>query len=484
MKGSLKDRTLAGLFWALLQKLGSRGIAFVVMIILARLLTPEDFGLIGMIMIFIQISQTIVEGGFNRALIQKKDTDELDYSSVFWINLGVSTIMYIIVFISAPYIAIFYHQPELIQLVRVLSIVFIINAFSFVQEARLTKEMQFKTLLLVQLPSNIIGSLVSIWMAFSGYGVWSLVFYQLITRVAYAIQIWVHSMWMPLFAFHVGKAKELFNYGGKLLLSRLLTTGYNNMFLIIIGRFYPVASVGFYQNANNLVNYPSGTISGVLKNVTFPAFAKIQDDNIRLKKGYKTTIQQIFFILCPIFITAGVLAQPLFDFVFGEQWLPAVPYFQWLCVMGFMMPLLDYNMNIIDVKGFTGLHLKIQTYRRVIVIVSILIVYKLGIVALLIVQAADSILGYLFVSFYGGRMIDYSLKEQLKDLFPMFLGSVMVGLIVFFIDRLISDYPSFIRILFGGFLAVSLYLGTAYVSKWAAFMDTKEIVQKRIFKKV
>lgn len=361
---TLRDKTISGIFWSFLQKVGSRGISFIVMILLARLLTPEDFGLIGMLMIFIQISQAIVEGGFNLALIQKKNTDELDYSSVFWINLVISIILYSIVFFCAPYIADFYHQPVLSKLVQVLSLVFLINAFSIVQEAKLTKEIRFKTLMLIHIPSSIIGGGVSVVMAFMEFGVWSIVAFQLVSRMAYVIQIWIYAKWRPLFSFKWQRIKVLFSFGSKLLIAKITGVLYNNIFLVVIGRFYPASSVGYYQNSFNLVTVPSSTITSVLNGVTFSTFSSIQDDNKRLKAGYGKVMRQAFFWVCPAYIFAAVLAVPLFDFVFGSKWLPAVPYFRWLCIIGILAPLNTYNLNIVNVKGRSDIFLKLQLIRR------------------------------------------------------------------------------------------------------------------------
>src|SRR5690625_1617749 len=265
---SLRDKTISGIFWSFLQKVGSRGISFVVMILLARLLTPKDFGLIGMLTIFIQISQSLVNGGFKFALIQKKDADEKDFSSVFWINLIVSTTLYLLIFLSAPLIADFYNQPILTQLVRILSLIVIINAFSIVQETRLVKNIRFRTLMMVHLPSTLFDGIIGVTLAYLNFGVWSLIFYQLINRLAFAVQIWIYAKWKPLFSFDRHKVSKLFSFGGRLMISGIVTKIYNNIFLVIIGKFYPVSSVGYYQNSFNLVSTPSGTLTEVLKNVS------------------------------------------------------------------------------------------------------------------------------------------------------------------------------------------------------------------------
>src|SRR5690554_4023277 len=234
---SLKDKTISGVFWSFLQKVGDRGIQFVITIVLARLLMPEDFGLIGMLAIFIAISQSLVEAGFNKALIQKKDVDEEDYSTVFYINLIVSVLLYFLLYFCAPYISEFYNQPRLTPLTRVLSLVFILNAFGYVQETKLIKEIQFKRLMIIHLPSTIISGIVAVILAYKGCGVWSIVAQRLTLRFVFVIQMWLYSNWKPLWTFNKEKAKRLFSFGGNLMLVGIIQAIYLNGYKVVIGKF-------------------------------------------------------------------------------------------------------------------------------------------------------------------------------------------------------------------------------------------------------
>ena len=479
---SLKDRTITGIFWSFIQKIGSRGISFAIMILLARLLTPADFGLIGMLMIFIEISQAIVDGGFNLALIQKKDTDEQDYSSVFYINLAASFGLYFILFFFAPLIAEFYSQPLLVDLVRVLSFVFVINAFSFVQEARLTKEIEFKKLMMVNIPATIIGGVVGISMAFLDFGVWSIVGLQISTRLAFTIQIWLYSKWKPEFSFNKTRIKALFSFGGKLFIARIIGTLYNNIFLVVLGKFYPVSSVGYYQNANNLASMPAGTISTVISGVTFPAFSEIQDDNLRLAQGYKRAIQQVFFWITPFYVLAGVLAEPLFRFVFTEKWLPAVPYFQFLCIVGVIGPLSTYNLNIVNVKGRSDVFLKLQLIRRILTSIAIVFALIYGnITTLLIVQAASSVFSYILFSTVAGRFINYGFGKQIKDLAGILLLSIFIGIVVFFADYLMVTFTDLLRLLIGFSIGLLIYIITIHFLKFESYLELRGIIVSKLF---
>ncbi len=481
---SLLDKTISGIFWSFLQQVGGRGISFLITIVLTRLLTPHDFGLIGIIMIFIQISQTLINGGFSMALIQKKMVDNEDYSSVFYINLVVSCVSYLLIYFTAPFISNFYSQPILTSLIRVLAIVFFINAFSYVQEAQLIKELRFKTLMVIHIPSNILGGVVGMVMATFGCGVWSIVGIQLATRFSYTVQIWFYSKWKPLYSYNKTKAKGLFSFGFKLMVSDIIHTIYNNIYIVIIGKFFTISAVGYYQNSYTMVDAPSSTITGVLSNVTFPIFSSIQDDLKKLKEGYRRIMQQAFFWICPAFVLAGCLATPMFRFIFTDKWLPGVPYFQWLCVVGVFAPLIIYNLNIVNVIGRSDVFLKLEVIRKVISTIAIIIVIPYGIKALLIVQAVSAIFTFTLFSYFAGRFIQYPITEQVMDLFPTLLLSLLIGSCVFLIDHSFINLPDIIRLIIGFVTGGVFYLLFAKYFKFLPYVDFKNIFQTKILQKL
>lgn len=478
---SMKSKVLSGMFWSLIQGVGGRGISFIVTIILARILTPEMFGLIGMLAIFMNVSQAIVIAGFNEALIQKKDSDENDFSSVFWINLFTSLAIYTVLYLTAPLISDFYNQSILTDLTRIYSLVFVINAFSYVQETRLRKEMQFKTLTIIHLPSVIISGIIGIIMAIKGAGVWSLVIMELISRLIYAIQIWIYAKWRPLLVFDLEKVKGLFSFGGKLMLASILSSIYRNIYLIVIGRFFPLSSVGYYQTASKVVKEPSKTLSNALNSVVFPAFSVMQDDNNRLKEGYKRIITQLLFWICPVFIFAAVLAEPLFRFVFTTKWLPAVPYFRILCIVGILYPLNLYNLNIVNVKGRSDLFLKLSIFKKVITSLGIIAAIQFNIWALLIFQALNSVFAYLLNSYYSGKFIEYPIIEQLKDIAPILSLSVGTGAFVFAMDFLLSGLPDIARLSIGFSLGLTIYFFIAKIVHFEPFIDFVDIFRPKTY---
>jgi O-antigen/teichoic acid export membrane protein len=474
---SLKDKTISGIFWSFLQQFGGRGISVLTTIFLARILTPKDFGLMGMLAIFIAISQRLISGGFSTALVQKKDADEEDFSSVFYINLAISVLIYVILFFGAPLISDFYHQPILTPMSRVLSLVFIINAFSYVQSARLRKAMQFKTLMKIHLPSIVISGAVALVMALKGYGVWSIVAQRIVVELAYTIQIWIYAKWKPLLTFNKEKAKGLFSFGSRLMVSGVLNAIYRNIYLIIIGKFFPVNILGYYQTARKLEKTPTQTLSNAVKSVTFPAFSSIQDDDKRLKKGYKKSIQQLFFWVCPAMVLAAVLAVPLFRFVLTVKWLPAVPFFRLVCIIGIMRPISSFNLDIVNVKGRSDLYLKLNIIKKIIVTIGVAVSIQFGIWALVGFQAFDSIIRYGINSYYSGRFIDYPIKEQVVDILPTFILSLAIGVFIWLFEHyLIIGFPDYLRLIIGFALGGGLYFLISWFMHFEAYIDFRQIV--------
>lgn len=476
---SLKHKTISNIIWSFIQNIGSRGIGLIATIILARILTPDDFGLIGMLTIFISISQTLMQAGFSQALIHKKNTDEEDYSSVFYINLGLGILLYIILFFSAPFIAQFYDQPILTNLTRVLAVLFVINSFSYVQEAKFMKEMQFKKLMLIHLPSTLLSAIIAVAMAMNGFGVWSIAGQQISMRLGYAIQIWFYAKWTPLWKFNFSKVKGLFNYGGKLMLTGLIIAIYNNIYYVIIGKFFPIATLGYYQYSKKLVDIPATTISTAIKNVSFSAFSKIQDDNIRLREGYRKIIQQILFLLCPLLLFSAALANPIFRIILTEKWLPAVPFFQALCIVGIFYPINTFNLDIVNIKGRSDLFLKLEVVKKVITTIGIFATIPFGIWPLIIFQVLNVVLEFFINSYFSGKFINYTTLAQIKEFLPILCLSAAIAFGLFLLNKY-TYFTDSITIIGGALLALSIYLGSAIILRLRVYADLKEIIQSKI----
>lgn len=479
----LQKQTVSGLFWTFSQRFSVQLINFGVSIIMARVLLPADYGLIGMLAVFMAIGSSLMDSGLSSSLIRTPNADQKDYSTVFFINIIGSIIIYAILFLTAPFIASFYDQEILTPIIRVYTLSFIISAFVSVQSTRLTKEMNFKTQMKIQIPSVIGGGILGIVLALQDYGVWSLVWMNLFQSTLSAIQHWIYSGWRPNFLFDKERFKYHFNFGYKLTLSGLLDTIYNNIYNLIIGKFFPVAYLGYYTRAKSLQQLPVQNISTALNKVTYPLFSSIQHENVKLKMAYKKLMQQVLFWIAPTMILLGVIAEPLIRFLLTEKWVPAVPYFQTLCAAGILYPLNSYNLNILKVKGRSDLFLKLEIIKKVIITVGIFIAVPFGIYGLLYLQVIISFVAYFINSWYSGKMIDYPMIEQVRNILPIILLATLIGGFSWFLDRYyllqVLHMIDFGRVAIMGGVYFILYLGISQAIKMPAIIDFRRLILKR-----
>ncbi|MCF6142095.1 lipopolysaccharide biosynthesis protein [Flavobacterium sp. K77] len=478
---SLKKQALSGVFWSSLQLFGTQGIGLVVSIILARLLLPAEFGLIAMLGIFMGLAATLINSGLTSSLIRSENLDEEDYSTVFYFNLVVSGLLYVLFILVAPFIADFYNQPVLTAVVRVYSVTFVINAFSAIQITRLNKNMDFKTQLKVSIPSLILGCSIGIAMAYYGYGVWSLVWSAIIQALASTVQLWYFAKWKPLWVFNKEKFHYHFHYGIKLMFSGILDILFVNAYTIIIGKFFAPAQVGFYNRAESLQMFPVSAINSIIGKVTFPLFATIQNDDVRLKMVYKKIMQMVLFLVTPTLVLMAVLADPLFRFLLTEKWLPAVPYFQILCFNGILYPIHSYNLQILNVKGRSDLFLKLEIVKKILTVVIILISFQFGIYGLLYGSVVGSVLCFFINTHYSGRFLKYSAWEQTKDILPIIAVSVLAGAVTLAADLFLNNYYfiDFFRLVFGSILGVLVFTAAAFLFKLGSLFELITIAKRK-----
>lgn len=480
---SLKQQTISGVFWTFIQQFSVQLINFAVSIVLARILLPAEFGLIGMLALFMALGISLTDSGMTSSLIRKNDANQRDYSTVFFINLLVSIVVYAVVFVSGPLIADFFHQPILNPLVRLYAVSFIIRAFMGVQTTRLTKEMNFRLQMMMQIPSVIIGGIVGITMAYKGFGVWSLVWMNLVQTSLYTVQHWLFSGWRPSPIIDSNSLKFHFKYGYKLTLAGLLDVIYANAYHIIIGRFFSPTDLGYYTRAKSLQLLPVTNISNALNKVTFPMFAKVQDDPLRLKLAYQKVMHQVIFWIAPAMILLVLIAKPLIVVLLTDKWLPAVPFFQLLCFAGILYPFHTYNLNILKVKGRSDLFLRLEVVKKIFITIGITISFFWGIYALIIFQVISSAFAFWVNTWYSGKMIGYSGWQQVKDIFPTILMSLGLGLglwllsVYVFVDWHKLSYWASILITAGIYLPA--YFMISYFTKSVALADFKTLILKR-----
>src|SRR5690606_25512914 len=396
---SLRKKAIGGVIWTVVDTFVLRGFSFLATIVLARWLGPDEFGLVGMIAVFIAIGTSITDSGLSSSLIRTKDADDRDFSTVFILNMGLSLGVYLVLFVAAPYIADFFNQSILTDVVRVYCLSFVFSAFSAVQLARLNANMQFKKIARLNLPGTVIGTLAGLLMGYFGYGVWAIVGMYLVSQCVKSISLWMSSGWRPSFLYSKEKAYYHYGYGYKLMLSGLLNTVFQNIYNIVIGRFYSPRELGFFERSKSFNEYPVNTITSVISKVTFPLLASLQDEKERISAVYKKLMQLSFFITAPLMLGAGSIAYPLFSLVLGEQWIEAVPYFQILCLSGMFYPIHAFNLNVFKVYGRSDLFLKLEIIKKAITTIGLIIGFQFGILGLVWSSVISNYLA-LFVNTY------------------------------------------------------------------------------------
>lgn len=438
MADNLKQKTIGGLFWSFVDNFAKLGIQFIVGIILARILSPREFGLVGMLTIFIAVSQTFVDSGFRTALIRKKHCSDVDYSTVFYFNMVVAVALYIVLFFSAGLISRFFEEPQLKPLVKVLGLGLIFSSFGIIQQTILTREINFKLQTYVTLAAALGSGTLAIVMALNNYGVWSLVALTVSRFALSSLFLWSWSKWRPILVFSLQSFKELFSFGSKLLLSAIIETLYQNIYLIVIGKYFSARDLGFYTRADQFRNLPSKNIMGVIQRVSYPVLSSIQDEAERLKTNYQKLIRSTMFITFLLMLGMAAVAKPMVLALIGEKWLPSVVYLQLLCFVGMFYPLQALNLNMLNVKGRSDLFLKLEIIKKLIAIPVIIIGIFWGIKIMIVGMIVNSIIAYSINSYYSGRLIGYSTGEQIRDILPSFVLAVGINGVVFLLGLMLS----------------------------------------------
>ena len=430
---SLKKKTISGLLWSFGDMLGNQGVQFIIQIILARLLAPADFGLIGMILVFVALSNSLVDSGFTQALIRDQKANQTDYSTVFYFNLAVSVFIYAALFVTAPLISNFFDQDQLTSIIRVLALGVIVNAFSIIPRAMFTKEVNFKVQAKVNMAASVLSGAVAVVMALTGFGVWSLVVRMLALNLIQALLLVFSRRWMPSLVFSVESFKRLFGFGWKLLVSGLIDTTYNNIYYLIIGKQYTPTALGHYTNASKFSDVATQAMTATIQRVTYPVLSGIQEQHERLKQSFKKIIKLSGFLIFPVMVGVAAVAEPLILLVFGEKWADMIPYFQLLCIAGMLYPIHALNLNILQVKGRSDLFLYLEIIKTIVPTVLIFIVFWMdwGITALVATVVLDSHISLFINIYFSGREISYSVKEQIQDLLPIYAISLAMGAIVY-----------------------------------------------------
>ncbi|WP_313028776.1 lipopolysaccharide biosynthesis protein [Soonwooa sp.] len=465
--------------WTFAEQFGSKLISFGISIILARLLTPTDFGTIALFGIFIGVASALIDGGMGASLIRTKDVTDDDYSTVFYFNIGVAIFAYLVVFFIAPLVSSFYQLPIITDLVRVYALILIINSFVTVQRTHFVKELNFKTAFKIQLPSLIIGGITGIVLAYVGYGVWSLVYSAILQSIIFTLQHWFYSSWRPQWVFNKEKFKYHFSFGYKMTLSGLLDILFQNLYIVLIGKLFSLQQLGYYNRADSLKQLPVSNLSNALNKVTFPLFAKISHNDIKLREVYAKLLKLVIFIIAPTLMYMVVVAMPLIRFLFTDKWLPAVPYFQILSIAGILLPIHSYNLNVLKVKGRSDLFLRLEVIKKILIVSIVLVSINFGIFGLLWGQVVSSILALFVNTYYTGRFLKYSMWDQCRDLIPSIALAGLCGVVSYLVYHyLLIDMYDLLTIIIILLTYFSLYLSLAYLFKFKEINYAKEFLKK------
>lgn len=488
---NLKSKTIHALFWSFLERFGQLGIQFVILIILARLLLPEQFGLIAMLTIFMAIAQLFVDSGFGQALIQKQNATHVDECSIFYFNIFIGFLAGGLLCLAAPWIARFYNQPLLVPLTRVLSLNMIINAFGLIQTILLTKHIDFKTQLKVSVIATIISGTIGITMAVNGFGVWSLVAQSLSSNFFRTILLWFFDSWRPSLIFSFSSLKGMLAFGSRLFASALLETVFQNIYLVVIGKLFSPVYLGFYSRAKEFQRIPVTNLSSIVGRVAFPVFALVQDDKPRLKRGARKAITMLAMINFPMMVGLAVTAKPLVLVLLTEKWLPCVPYLQLLCAVGMLYPLHAINLNILIAQGRSDLFFRLEVLKKILVIVAIAVTYRWGITAMIYGQIVTSCLAYFLNAYYTGKLVKYYSKEQIFDFAPYLSISAVMGVGIYFVQLIPFPNTSILlisQIIIGIIIYCTLCFclrGNVFMEAYnmlllqKAFSDKKNLVPKK-----
>lgn len=450
-------------FWKLFERLSAQLIQFVVTIVLARLLLPSEYGIIALIAIFIQLCDVIIDGGLNTALIQKKEADNTDFSTIFYFSLGLSVVLYGVMFLSATPIAHFYDQPELVPVIRVLSVSLPFYAFNSIQRAFVSKNMLFHRLFYSSLGAIVLSGIIGIFMAYHGYGVWALVAQNISSQAFTTLIMWFTVRWRPIMIFSTERFKVLFNYGWKIFGANFITALFVNARKLIIGKFFAPASLAYYEKGDQLPHMVMSNIFTSVQAILLPTFSESQDDRQRVKAMMRRSTKLSCFFIYPLMVWMIVAAKPLVVFLLTDKWLPAVEFVQILCVANFFRPITISNWEAIKALGYSGITLKLEIVKKIVDITILIVSALIGVYAI----AWGCVLfnfACVFINLAPNKkLLDYGIKQQVVDAVPTFLIALVMGAAVYWIQYL--DLPNIVMLAVQFILGAIVYLGLSRLFK-------------------
>ena len=478
---SLKNKTIKGVGWSAADALLGQGVTFIVGLVLARLLSPDEYGLIGICLIFTTVLNGIVDSGFSNALIRKKEVTDEDYNTMFTTNMAISVVLYVLLFISAPLVSNFFHRIELTALVRVTGLILFFNALSITQVTILTKNIDFKTKTKASLVSAIISGVIGIVMAFMGYGVWSLVAQQLSKQLLYTLCLWVLNKWWPKFTFYNDSFKYMWGFGWKLLASGILNNVWNQLYQVVIGRCYTSSTLGHYTRANEYASIFSSNLTLIVQRVSYPVLAEIQDDKERMVQGYRKVIKITMFVTAVCMISLGAVSEPLIYTLIGTKWQEAATYLPLICISMSLYPLHAINLNILQVLGRSDIFLYLEILKKIVGIVPIVIGIFCGIYYMLLTSILTGVISLYLNTWYTGKTLNYSFWKQLRDIAPSYFTALVIALAVYFLKYL--SLPYYVVLMLQIIVGLVACITISEIFKFDEYKELKTIVIKVVNRK-
>lgn len=475
---SLRNKTITGVLWNAVELFSGKLIQISITIILARILVPADFGTIALLVIFTELSKVLLDSGFSQALIRKKNVTEKDFNSVFYFNITTGIFLYIILYILSPLISNFYNYPELTNIARVIFLTIIINSFGIVQNALIIKDMNFKVLAKRTIIANLLAGLIAIYLAYQGLGVWSLVVQMIIAALLRVVLLWVSSKWTPSLSFDFRSIKELLPFSINLLFAGVLDVFASNIQMLLIGKYYTAADLGFYTQAKLLSAMPSQILTSIIKNVTYPALSTINDDLIQLKQAYRKIICIAMFIIVPVMFVLIAIGNDLIPFVLGDKWMPSIKYFILLSFVGAIYPLYSINQNIFLARGNSKSLLKVSMAQKLIAIGGIFISIQISVFAVVIAYVITTIVNTIIIIYYAGREINYNFKEQIEDIAGIILVAFLMLGAIYIIGVELNLESAFLTMLIQIVIGLIIYFSLAFIFKLSVLNEFKDILSR------
>lgn len=473
----LKSKVKSGFLWSTIERFVTQGIQFILGIIIASILSPEDYGIIAMPLVFIALAQVFVDSGFSNALIRKPELKESDLSTAFYFNITVGIISYGVLFAISPCIAEFYNIPILSCILKITALATLLNPLCAIQQTVLTKKIDFRTQAKVSVSTAIVSGIVGLVMAYTGYGIWALVFQQVVAALIRTILLWTMSKWKPV----AGWSKESFNYlwgyGSKILAVGILDTVFNNIYPIVIGKYYTAKDLGNYTRALQFVDLPVMNATGILQRVTLPVLSTIQNDNDRLRSNYLKLLRATAFIMFPLMFGLAVLAKPFILLFLGNKWMGCVVLLQILCFAKMWSPINAVNLNLLQVKGRSDLFLKLELFKKSVIVMVMFFTIPRGIIWMVAGMVVTTFIAFMINTYYSRKLINVGLLAQIGEFIPIIAtASFMVGCILV----LFHIFDNTCLRLFGGLiLGVGIYMMVSYIFKLRALQDLILLVRKK-----